>query len=179
MASFDSDLLAACARLAGEVQRFYPLIQATAVLAGFAVVGASLVGLHRRSQDRRPVGPALAGLVVGCLLASFTAVVDALTMSLFASSAPHDLSTVQTGSAAGLEEMVGLALTIVMVVGAYQVVRGLVMLKEAAEGARVFWPAVTHIVGGILCLNIRTFLLALGTTFGGSLAEVLNTLLGG
>ena len=65
-----------------------------------------------------------------------------------------------------------------MLVGAYQVVKGLVLLKEAAFGSRTFWPATTHILGGVLCLNIKTFMLTLGSTVGGTLESTVRALLG-
>ena len=53
-----------------------------------------------------------------------------------------------------------------------------VLLKEAALGARTFWPATTHVLGGVLCLNIKTFMLALGSTVGGTLESTVRALLG-
>ena len=174
----ESDLLAACARLASELQHFYPLIRTVSILAGFVFLGAALVQLKASGEERRSSWPGLCALLVAGLMLSLTTVMDALTMSLFRTSAPADLASVSVGSAGGLEPMIRLAVTIVMVVGAYQIVKGLVMLRESASRAHVFWSAITHIVGGILCLNIRTFVLALGSTMGGSVEEVARVLLG-
>ena len=174
----DSGLLAACSAIAESLQPFYPLVRVTSVLTGFLIMGMALAGMRRAPEERRSALPHLAALIIGALLASFTTVVDALTMSVFATSAPHDMSSVSVGSAGGLEPMVRLAVTIVMLVGAYQVVKGFIMLKEAAFGARNFWSATTHILGGVLCLNIRTFMLVLGSTVGGTLEDSIRTLLG-
>ena len=174
----ESDFLQACANIAQSLQPFYPLVRTTSVLAGFAIMGLSLAGLKRAGERPKPALPQLAAFLVGALLASITSVVDALTMSIFAQSAPTDMSSVSVGSVGGLEPMVRLAITIVMLVGAYQVVKGLVMLKEAAFGARTFWPATTHILGGVLCLNINTFMLTLGATVGGTLDSTVRALLG-
>ena len=173
-----SDLLEACENLAESLEPFYPLIRATSVLAGFCVLGLALLGLRRASEERRSVLPYLAALMIGGMLVSFTSVLDALTMSVFAESAPSGLSSVTVGSAGGLEAMVELAVIVVMLVGAYQIVKGLVMLKEAAFGGRNFWPAATHILGGVICFNIRTFMLVLGNTVGGTLDETIRALLG-
>ncbi len=175
----DAGFLEACASLAASLQHFYPLIRTTAILCGLAVTGFSLLYLYRSAGSGRSALPGLAGLVTGAMLASFPAVLDALSMTIFQQSAPRDMASVQTGSLGGLENMVALAMAIVMTVGAYQVLKGLVMLKQSADGAHAFWPAVTHMAGGILCLNIRPFMLALGTTFGGSVQEVVTALLGG
>lgn len=174
----ESGFLEACASVAASLQHFYPLIKAASVLSGLTVTGFSLLWLYRSAEEHRRVLPGLAGLVVGAMLTSFTGVLDALTMTIFQESAPEDLATVQAASAGGLENMVVLALTIVMVVGLYQVLKGLIMLKQSAEGAHTFWSAATHITGGILCLNIRSFMLALGATLGGSVEEVVSALLG-
>ncbi len=174
----ESDFLEACANMAQNLQPFYPLVRVTSVLAGFALMGLALAGLKRAGDEHRAALPQLAVFLVGALLASLTSVVDALTLSVFAQSAPTDMSSVSVGSLGGLEPMIRLAVTIVMLVGAYQVVKGLVLLKEAALGARTFWPATTHILGGVLCLNIRTFMLALGSTVGGTLESSVRALLG-
>lgn len=175
----ESDFLEACTSIAQSLQPFYPLVRATSVLAGFAIMGLALASLRRTGEYRhRAALPQLAAFLTGALLASFTSVVDALTMSVFAESAPSDMASVSVGSVGGLEPMIRLAVTIVMLVGAYQVVKGLVLLKEAALGARTFWPATTHILGGVLCLNIKTFMLALGSTVGGTLESTVRALLG-
>lgn len=176
------DLLESCKALATELQSFHALVRAASVLIGLAFVGTGLYGLHSHGQGRgrgRGVLPSLARVVVGVLLCCFTSVVDALSLAVFRESAPRDFSSVTVGQAGGLEPMVGLALTVVMLVGVYQILKGFVMLRESAAGHRLFWPAVTHIFGGVLCVNMRTFMLALGNTLGGSFREVVGTLLGG
>ena len=75
-------------------------------------------------------------------------------------------------------DMVRLALVIVMLVGFYQIAKGLVLLKRSAEGGDCFWRAVTHIAGGTLCVNIRQFMLVLGASAGGVLRDVVTRLLG-
>ncbi len=105
--------------------------------------------------------------------------VDALSRTLFETSVPEGLASLPAQGAGGLEAMVSLAVTLIMLVGAWQVIKGGILLREAAEGGRSFWRAVTHITGGVLCLNIRAFVLALGSTLGGSLESTARTLLGG
>ena len=64
-----------------------------------------------------------------------------LTESLFNASAPEGLATVETGPGP-YADMVRLALVIVMLVGFYQIAKGLVLLKRSAEGGDCFWRAV-------------------------------------
>ncbi len=172
----DDSLLDACSRLTGSLQRIYPLVKTSGILAGFALIGASLLALKNRQAANRPVLPALAGMACGVLLASVGSFVDALTMAVFRENAPDGISSVSLPSLGGLEHMVGVAVAIVMVVGAYQVVKGLVLMREAAEGSRTFWPGLTHVLGGVLCINIQTFMTALGATFGGTLQDVISTI---
>lgn len=174
----DAGFLEACARVAQSLQHFYPLIRTTGILCGLAMTGFALLYLYRSAGSGRSALPGLACLVTGAMLASFSSVLDALSMTVFQQSAPEDMATVQAGTLGGLENMVVLAVTIVMTVGAYQVLKGLILLKQSADGAHTFWPAVTHMAGGILCLNIRPFMQALGTTFGGSVQDVVTALLG-
>ncbi len=174
----DSDLLEACARLAESLNRVYPLVTTGSMAVGLALFGASLLSLRRAGEGGRPLFPAIAGLACGALLLSFTSLLDALSLSLFQASAPRDLSSVEVGSLGGLESLVRLALGLVMLVGAWQRAKGLVLLRASALGGNTFWPGLTHLFGGVLCLNVRAFMLALGGTMGGPFQELVQTLLG-
>ncbi len=50
--------------------------------------------------------------------------------------------------------------------------------ERAAFGGSSFWQGTTHILGGVLCINIETFMRALGGTLGGPMAGLVETLLG-
>ena len=165
--------MAVCARLAGELASFYDLITACAALTGFGMLCAALLRLRSAGRE----GRSAAGPAAGALLLSFRAVTDMLTESLFNASAPEGLATVETGPGP-YADMVRLALVIVMLVGFYQIAKGLVLLKRSAEGGDCFWRAVTHIAGGTLCVNIRQFMLVLGASAGGVLRDVVTRLLG-
>jgi len=171
------DLMAVCARLAADLAPFYDVIAAVSVLTGFGMIGAALLRLRLAGREGRSPHAALAGLFAGALLVSFRTAVDMLTGSLFASSAPEGLATVETGGGP-LADMIRLALVVVMLVGFYQTARGFVLLKRAADGGDCFWRAVTHIAGGVVCINIRQFMLALGQTAGGVLNDAVTRLLG-
>ena len=171
------DLMAVCARLAGELASFYDLITACAALTGFGMLCASLLRLRSAGREGRSAAGPAAGIAAGSLLLSFRAVTDMLTESLFNASAPEGLATVETGPGP-YADMVRLALVIVMLVGFYQIAKGLVLLKRSAEGGDCFWRAVTHIAGGTLCVNIRQFMLVLGASAGGVLRDVVTRLLG-
>lgn len=173
-----NDLLEACGNLANALQPWYGLIHISCIVLGIAVMGLSLLSIHRRVEDRRGPGAAVGGVFVGALMLSFTSFVDMVSQSMFNHDAPHSLRTTDITVAGGeLEPMIRLAVIVVMLVGMFQVVKGLVMLKQNAEGAARFWPAVTHILGGVLCINIKTFMLALGNTIGGPLEETIKRLL--
>ena len=163
--------MAVCARLAGELASFYDLITACAALTGFGMLCASLLRLRSAGREGRSAAGPAAGIAAGSLLLSFRAVTDMLTESLFNASAPE-------GLAGPYADMVRLALVIVMLVGFYQIAKGLVLLKRSAEGGDCFWRAVTHIAGGTLCVNIRQFMLVLGASAGGVLRDVVTRLLG-
>ena len=150
---------------------------ACAALTGFGMLCASLLRLRSAGREGRSAAGPAAGIAAGSLLLSFRAVTDMLTESLFNASAPEGLATVETGPGP-YADMVRLALVIVMLVGFYQIAKGLVLLKRSAEGGDCFWRAVTHIAGGTLCVNIRQFMLVLGSSAGGVLRDVVTRLLG-
>lgn len=169
-----SEFLAACTRLAEALTPWWETIVVASVLTGFAMVGVSLVQLRRRAEERRPVGAPLAGLLVGGTLASWTSVMDLLTGSFFESGAASILSV--TGGTSEMAPVIRLCVVIVMLVGAYQVTKGIILLKMHADGQCHFWPAVTHLAGGCLCVNIEQLMQALGSTLGGSLQTMISAI---
>lgn len=171
-----NDLLEACANLANSLQPYYTLFVIATGLMGFAFVGVSLFALRHRAEDKRPVGGALTGVLVGAMLLSFKGIVDMVSVSMFNASAPSSLSVSVGGG--DMEPMIRLAVIIVMMVGLFQVIKGLVLLKHSAEGNPKFWSAITHIFGGVLCVNIKTFMTMLGNTIGGPLQSTIVKLLG-
>ena len=172
-----ADLLEACTRLADALQGWYGLVAGGCALVGFGMAGCSLLALRRHAEERRPLGGPLAGIVLGSLLMSFKAFLDAVSLTLFQASAPSALAAGHAGGGA-LEPLVRLAVTLVMLVGLYQCAKGRVLLKRAAFGGSSFWQGTTHILGGVLCINIETFMRALGGTLGGPMAGLVETLLG-
>ena len=172
-----ADLLEACARLADALQGWYGLVTGGCALAGLCMAGTSLLALRRHAEERRSLGGPLAGIVLGSLLMSFKAFLDAVSLTLFQASAPSALAAGHAGGGA-LEPLVRLAVTLVMLVGLYQCAKGLVLLKRAASGGGSFWQGATHILGGVLCVNIETFMRALGGTLGGPVARLVEVLLG-
>ena len=171
------DLLEACTRLADALQGWYGLVAAGCALAGFGMAAFSLLALRRHAEERRPLGAPIAGVVLGSLLMSFKAFLDAVSLTLFRSSAPAALSAGQAGGGP-LEPMVRLAVAVVMLVGLYQCAKGLVLWKRAAEGRGFFWQGAAHILGGTLCVNVETFMRALGGTLGGPASSLVEALLG-
>lgn len=169
-----SEFLEACTNLAEALLPWWDAIVVASVFTGFAVAGVSLAQLHRRGEDRRPPGGALAGLLFGGCLASWTAIVDMLTGSFF-SEGPGSILSV-TGGGGEMAPVIRLSIVIVMLVGAYQVTKGLVLLKMHADGQCAFWPAVTHLAGGCLCINVEQLMVALGTTLGGPFQSMVNTI---
>ena len=175
-----ADLLEACGRLADALEGWYGLVAGGCALTGFGMLACSLLALRRHAEERRPLGGPLAGIVLGSLLMSFKAFLDAVSLTLFRDSAPAALAPGGTmaGPLAPLDPMIRLALAVVMLVGLYQCAKGLVLLKRAAFGGGGFWQGATHILGGICCVNIETFMRALGGTLGGSFRQLVEALLG-
>ncbi len=170
-----NNLLAACASLADAIQKWYDPIHYICAFIGFFLIGMSLFAIRRKTEDRRPVGPALTGIIIGGIMLSFMSFVDMVSMSMF-NDTPKGLSTEVRGGE--LEPMIRLAVLIVMAVGFFQMAKGVVMLKQNSEGAARFWPAVTHILGGAICVNIKLFMNMLGSTFGGPLEKTISNMLG-
>lgn len=142
---------------------------------GLVFLGLGIMSLRSfgdgNGQGRR--GKSIASIFIGVMLLSLTGTYDALSVTLFGHETQM-LSSIPSGSGP-LSSYITFAITLVVVVGYYCVVKGLIKIKATGEGREEqFWSGCTHIFGGIVCCNIVSFSKMVGSAAGGIVGDVVN-----
>ena len=146
-----------------------------------AVVGLWLIGrglLQLRSTPTSPGRPivGLSTLFVGMLLFSLKALLDAASRTLFEQEAALNSQLNLTQGTGIIEPYVQFAVTIVVLLGIYSVLKGLLYLQRSSAQEQYVWSALSHLGGGIICINIITFAKIVGNSAGGVLQDLINKL---
>ena len=173
-------LLEIVARLHVYVGQFAVMIYALATLLGvlFVIVGLRAAALRsEQGSHGGGWGGPIAWIVVGLLLLAFPATVLTLSQSLFGTGgmkteiaevfteAPDLLRVFETH--ASRETIEGL-MRIVQLFGLIAIVRGLFLLNAHVQPNRPpsFGAGMTHLVGGVLAVNIVSVLIMLNEIVG-------------
>jgi hypothetical protein len=173
----DNELLRAIANITNDIAPFWDLIFIVAyILGGVSVV----VGLFMFGKGGQGHGTGWAMCVFGALLLGLPAVLDAVSQTLFLADAPAGLAT-GAGGGGGVEDtFVRFAVTIARLTGLCGVVKGLAMLRRVGSGSESnIGHAIIFIVAGVICVNIVTFMNALGVSVGGTFQQVVSRLFAG
>jgi hypothetical protein len=169
----------------------YIVLAVICYILGLVIMFQSLVRLSRASQFSGGFSPTqslyagpFAGMLVSAALIGLPSTWETINMTLFdGTAATSVLAYKEVGSAFGggvtpmafsplWNQAVNVLILVVQFVGWIAFVRGILMLKRAAEGSgqASFGTAITHIVGGVLASNIVAFVDVLQQTLcrGGS-----------
>jgi len=149
------------------------IVVAIAIGAAFLLIG--LYGVAK-GQARGEGGRGFICVVIGILLISFPSVLNMFSESLFGHEAEL-LSSVPNKGGNSIDVYVTFAVTLVVIVGIYCVIKGLIKLKQSGDGkADAFWSGMTHIFGGIICCNISSFAKIIGQSTQGVVQDLINKL---
>lgn len=149
-------------------------------VVGMVLLGAGIMSLRRYGDDRGGGAGAkpFLTIVIGVTLLSIGTAVAMFSESVFGSGTKDLLSQVPSGSGV-IDGYIRFAVTLVIVVGFYCVIKGLLKLKNTGEGRDdQFWSGCTHIAGGLICCNIVTFAKMVGSAAGGVVQELVTKLFG-
>jgi hypothetical protein len=117
----------------------------------------------------------LASLIVGTILVVVGQSLDVMLSSIFGVGGIADSSVVTYAIASNFgpntqqfQMAVYAALTFFQLIGMIAFIRGFLILKSAVEGSgqATIAQGLTHIIGGVLAINIYYFLVVMDTTFG-------------
>ncbi|MDE2029884.1 MAG: hypothetical protein KGI97_04890 [Alphaproteobacteria bacterium] len=153
------------------------LVSIIAWVAGLLFVVRGLVKASKYGFDPRANSPhiILTNIVFGALLLTIGSNLDMVMGSVFGASTIKGSSVLNWsfasalgGASTSFQTAVKAGLTFVQLIGAIAFVRGWLIMKKVVEGGGNVTMAqgITHIVGGVLAINIFWFLKIMDTTFG-------------
>ena len=161
---------------------FVALMSLIANIVGLYFIIHGLYMASRHGYDPKSLTPAriITNIFVGTLLVAIGSSFDVFLSTIFGygGTAGAGASVVgwtmvsnltsDTTAQAHIQGAIRAALTVVQMVGIIAFIRGFMIMKKAAEGSgQATMPqGLTHIIGGVLAINIYQFLTAMQSTFG-------------
>jgi hypothetical protein len=147
-------------------------------LMGFIVFGIGLKKLGTSGRHQQQSGGSWSGIVAGILMVNIVGFLDAVAQSTLAKSSQNGLEGYNPANGSDPAALyVQFGIYVVMLVGIVGVVRGLFLVKQAAEDSKQMGSAITHIVGGTMGVNIEGFLRMLAASLGGDISAAINKIL--
>lgn len=149
-----------------------PLIGFCMFVSGFILI-AKEAGPRSQGSLFAGVGSMIAGLVMLNLKASL----HLLGYSLLGDSSVETMLSYSGGSSGSPTDVfVVVSFQIIQLVGLVAFAQGAWLLKKAAANPQISWfKAITHIIGGFIAINHKTFLEVLANTLGGGVGESINS----
>ncbi|MDR2459961.1 MAG: hypothetical protein LBE38_04135 [Deltaproteobacteria bacterium] len=145
-------------------------------LLGLSLFLFSLARLAATDGRKRPWGELILTLGAGVLLINTPQLLDALASSLFGHSSVKSLSYTPPEHPARV--YVQFAFHLIALVGLIGVGRGIILLKDFTIRPGQLGRALTHIFGGILCINLLSTLKMLARTMGGDVESFVTKIIG-
>jgi hypothetical protein len=152
------------------------LVSIVAIALGVFLIIRGLMKAARYGNDPRTnsITHILANLIIGCVLISTSQTVDTIMASVFGDAGIQEFSSLKWTSLSGAGDTTQFkaaiqgALTFFQLVGLISFVRGWNIIRNAVEGNGqvTFSQGMTHIIGGVLAMNIYQFMQIMDTTFG-------------
>jgi hypothetical protein len=153
------------------------MLSVLSILFGIFMVIRGLVKASKFGQDAKSSVPAIvANLTIGTILYTVGTSLNSIMTSVFGDSQIWGPNVVVSAIAYDFgantqpfQSAVYAALTFFQLVGFIAFIRGWLIIRDAVEGAhgqKTVAQGMTHIIGGVLAVNIYRFLDVMDTTFG-------------
>ena len=158
-----------------HLQRWWPVLVTLAYIIGvvFAFVALWQSISPQRRQNR---SIAIWTAVAAVLLLNIPAFMDTLSMTIFNQGSEQTLSYTPPSSVGSV--YIQFAVYAIAIVGIIGIVRGICLLRDTSNQTTNFSRGIVHIVGGILAVNLVTFLRGIGATLGGDVQATITKILG-
>ncbi len=133
------------------------------------LVKASKYGVDPRSNNITSI---LSNIIIGAILFSLATNIDYVMATVFGDPEVMPSEALSwssgTGVSAQFQRAIDAALTFVKIIGLIAFIRGWKIMKDAVEGngQASAAQALTHIIGGVLAINIPRFLEVMDNTLG-------------
>lgn len=157
--------------IAEQLPDLMRLITAFSYLMGFFFIYRGMAKLKAHGESRtmmsgeHHLSEPMAYLVIGSFLLFLPSAVEVGLSSFWTNPNPYGYLDQQDSWG----EFLGVCYSVVQFVGVLALIRGLVILSHAVGrggGQDTFGKGMTHVVGGILCINVYQVVQAILTTLG-------------
>ncbi len=143
-------------------------------LIGFFLVISGLVRLANMHRGRDGLATAILRIVSGILLLNLMSFLNMLSQSTFGENAPTSALEYAPSSSGSTGIEMQFVFVCIEIIGLIGIIRGLVLMAGAASEPRNTGRAFTHIIGGILALNMTSLLAVIGVTLGSSVNSAIQ-----
>ncbi len=146
-----------------------------AAVIGFVLVGTGLLRLARSRGLSTGTGAAIIQIVLGFPLFGCKAFIAAASVTLFEEEASlsSQLGLLQRTDL--FRPYIRFAVTCVILLGIVSIIRGLLRLRDASLGAsQGVALGLTHLLAGLVCVNIVTFARIFAATAGGIVEQIIT-----
>lgn len=158
-----------------HLQQWWPVLVRLAYLIGVAFALVSLTQAVSRKQ-RFNRSTAAWTFVCAVLLLNLPALMDSLSMTVFNQSSEQTLSYSPPSSHGSV--YIQFSVYVIATVGLIGIARGLCLMRDTPNQAMNFSRGIVHLLGGILAVNLVTFLRGIGATIGGGVQTYIANILG-
>ena len=158
-----------------HLQQWWPVIIVLAYLVG---IGFAMVSLAQSISHRQRFNRSIAvwTLWAAVLLLNIPAFMDSLSMTVFNQTSEQALSYSPPSSPGAI--YIQFAVYGIATVGVIGIIRGLCLLRDTPNQAMNFSRCIVHLFGGIIAVNLVTFLRGIGATLGGDVQTTIAKIIG-
>ena len=158
-----------------HLQQWWPVIIVLAYLVGigFAMVSLAQSVSHKHRFNR---STAVWTLWAAVLLLNIPALMDSLAMTVFNQTSEQTLSYSPPASPGSV--YIQFAVYGIATVGVIGIIRGLCLLRDTPNQSMNLSRCIVHLFGGIIAVNLVTFLRGIGATLGGDVQTTIAKIIG-
>ena len=158
-----------------HLQQWWPVLIRLAYLVGlvFAIVSFTQAVSHKQRFNR---STAVWSLWCAVLLLNLPTLMDSLSMTVFNQSSEQTLSYSPPASPGSV--YIQFAVYAIATVGVIGIARGICLLRDTPNQAMNFSRGIVHLFGGIIAVNLVTFLRGIGSTIGGDVQTYIASIIG-
>ena len=158
-----------------HLQAWWSVIITLAYLVGVAfTIVAAVQAISQKHRFNRST--AVWSFWAAVLLLNLPTLMDSLSMTVFNQSSEQSLSYTPPSHPGSV--YLQFAVYGIMTVGVIGIARGISLLRDTPNQAMNMSRGIVHLFGGILAVNIITFLRGIGATVGGDVQSHITKIIG-
>jgi hypothetical protein len=158
-----------------HLQQWWPVLVRLSYLAG---VVFAVVSLAQAVSQKQRFNHSLAAWSFFCavLLLNLPTLMDSLSMTIFNQTSDQSLSYSPPSSPGSV--YIQFAVYAIATVGVIGIARGVCLMRDTPNQVMNFSRGIMHLFGGIIAVNLVTFLRGIGATIGGDVQTYIAKIIG-